>query len=95
MQLGFRRVHLLAAHELHLPRAFIHAHSVSTARHRELTFLFEPNHPRVHARLVVIDGNIITSRGAGTAIEFAAAVVKRLAGENAARDILARIQYQR
>lgn len=44
---------------------------------------------------VVEDGNIITSRGAGTSIEFAAAVVKRLAGENAARDILARIQYQR
>src|SRR6187401_2442531 len=43
---------------------------------------------------VVEDGNIITSRGAGTAIEFAAAVVKRLAGENAARDILARIQYR-
>ncbi len=42
---------------------------------------------------VVEDGNIITSRGAGTSIEFAAAVVKRLAGENAARDILARIQY--
>jgi len=43
---------------------------------------------------VVEDGNIITSRGAGTSIEFAAAVVKRLAGENAARDILARIQYR-
>ena len=44
---------------------------------------------------VVEDGNIITSRGAGTSIEFAAAVVKRLAGEDAARDILARIQYRR
>jgi 4-methyl-5(b-hydroxyethyl)-thiazole monophosphate biosynthesis len=44
---------------------------------------------------VVEDGNIITSRGAGTAIAFAAAVVKRLAGEDAARDILARIQYRR
>lgn len=44
---------------------------------------------------VVEDGNIITSRGAGTAIEFAAAIVKRLAGEDAARDILARIQYRR
>jgi 4-methyl-5(b-hydroxyethyl)-thiazole monophosphate biosynthesis len=43
---------------------------------------------------VVEDGNIITSRGAGTAIAFAAAVVKRLAGEDAARDILARIQYR-
>jgi 4-methyl-5(b-hydroxyethyl)-thiazole monophosphate biosynthesis len=44
---------------------------------------------------VVEDGNIITSRGAGTSIEFAAAVVKRLAGEEVARDILARIQYRR
>jgi protein deglycase len=44
---------------------------------------------------VVEDGNIITSRGAGTSIEFAAAVVRRLAGEDAARDILARIQYRR
>jgi protein deglycase len=43
---------------------------------------------------VVEDGNLITSRGAGTAIAFAAAVVKKLAGENAARDILARIQYR-
>jgi 4-methyl-5(b-hydroxyethyl)-thiazole monophosphate biosynthesis len=43
---------------------------------------------------VVEDGNIITSRGAGTAIAFAAAVVKKLAGEDAARDILARIQYR-
>jgi 4-methyl-5(b-hydroxyethyl)-thiazole monophosphate biosynthesis len=43
---------------------------------------------------VVDDGNVITSRGAGTAIEFAAAVVRKLAGEDAARDILARIQYR-
>jgi 4-methyl-5(b-hydroxyethyl)-thiazole monophosphate biosynthesis len=43
---------------------------------------------------VVEDGHIITSRGAGTSIEFAAAVVRRLAGENVARDILARIQYR-
>lgn len=43
---------------------------------------------------VVEDGNIITSRGAGTSIEFAAAVVKRLVGEDAARDILAHIQYR-
>jgi len=48
---------------------------------------------RYEAAAVVEDGNIITSRGAGTSIEFAIAVVRRLAGENAARDILARIQY--
>lgn len=48
---------------------------------------------RYEEAAVVEDGNIITSRGAGTAIEFAAAVVRRLAGEDAARDILARIVY--
>jgi 4-methyl-5(b-hydroxyethyl)-thiazole monophosphate biosynthesis len=50
---------------------------------------------RYEEAAVVKDGNIITSRGAGTSIEFAAAVVEKLAGENAARDILARIQYRR
>ena len=44
---------------------------------------------------VVEDGNLITSRGAGTSIDFAAALVRRLAGEDTARDILARIQYRR
>jgi 4-methyl-5(b-hydroxyethyl)-thiazole monophosphate biosynthesis len=43
---------------------------------------------------VVTDGDIITSRGAGTAIEFAAAIVSRLAGPARARDILAAIQYR-
>jgi 4-methyl-5(b-hydroxyethyl)-thiazole monophosphate biosynthesis len=45
-------------------------------------------------RAVVEDGNVITSRGAGTSIEFAAALVARLAGEDVARDILARIQHR-
>jgi 4-methyl-5(b-hydroxyethyl)-thiazole monophosphate biosynthesis len=45
-------------------------------------------------RAVVEDGNVITSRGAGTSIEFAAALIARLAGEDAARDILARIQHR-
>jgi 4-methyl-5(b-hydroxyethyl)-thiazole monophosphate biosynthesis len=43
---------------------------------------------------VVEDGNIITSRGAGTSIEFAAAIIRRLAGDAVADDILARIQYR-
>jgi 4-methyl-5(b-hydroxyethyl)-thiazole monophosphate biosynthesis len=42
---------------------------------------------------VVVDGNIVTSRGAGTAFDFAAEIVRRLVGEAAAADILARIQY--
>ncbi len=44
---------------------------------------------------VVVDGNVITSRGAGTAIAFAAAVVRRLVDDATADEILARIQYQR
>jgi 4-methyl-5(b-hydroxyethyl)-thiazole monophosphate biosynthesis len=58
-----------------------HAHEMKSCRYEESD--------------VVEDGNIITSRGAGTSIEFAAAVVRRLAGEDVARDILARIQYRR
>ena len=42
---------------------------------------------------VVVDGNVITSRGAGTAIEFSAAVVRFLVDDTTADDILARIQY--
>jgi 4-methyl-5(b-hydroxyethyl)-thiazole monophosphate biosynthesis len=36
---------------------------------------------------VVIDGTVITSRGAGTAGEFSAAVIGKLAGEEAAKDL--------
>jgi DJ-1 family protein len=38
-------------------------------------------------RTVVIDGNIITSQGPGTAISFALAIVSRLAGERTAEEI--------
>lgn len=41
---------------------------------------------------VVVDGNLITSRGAGTAIPFAAEIVSRLVGDEPAREILKAIQ---
>ena len=39
------------------------------------------------AERVVTDGRIITSRGAGTAMEFSLELVKKLAGEKAARQV--------
>ncbi len=42
---------------------------------------------------VVMDGNIITSRGMGTAIAFGAALVSVLVSEEAAEELLAAIQY--
>lgn len=43
---------------------------------------------------VVMDGNIITSRGMGTAIPFAAALVSVLLGDDAAEEQLKSIQYK-
>lgn len=42
---------------------------------------------------VVEDGPIITSRGAGTALEFGLALVRRLWGEARAREVAAAIMY--
>jgi 4-methyl-5(b-hydroxyethyl)-thiazole monophosphate biosynthesis len=36
---------------------------------------------------VVVDGNILTSRGPGTAAEFAVEIIRRLAGDEAAKDV--------
>ena len=58
-----------------------------------------PNHTNEMKRCiyvndaVVVDGNIITSRGAGTAIQFSAAVVRYLIDDKTADDILTRIQF--
>ena len=42
---------------------------------------------------VTVDGNIITSRGMGTAIAFAAAIIEKLAGSEKATAILNSIVY--
>ncbi len=43
---------------------------------------------------VVTDGIFITSRGAGTTIEFAAAIIERLKGKETAATVLKKIIYQ-
>lgn len=43
---------------------------------------------------VVVDDIFITSRGAGTTIEFAAAIIERFSGEAAAKEVLQAIIYQ-
>lgn len=43
---------------------------------------------------VVVDDIFITSRGAGTTIEFAAAIVERFAGKDIAKEVLEAIIYQ-
>lgn len=40
------------------------------------------------------DGNIITSRGMGTAVAFSAAILAKIAGEDTAKEILNKIVYR-
>ena len=42
---------------------------------------------------VVVDGNLITSRGAGTAVEFGLALIRHLEGENRAREVSEAIMW--
>ena len=42
---------------------------------------------------VVTDGNMITGKGMGTAIDFAAAIIEVLCGEEVAQKVLKAIQY--
>lgn len=44
---------------------------------------------------VAVDGNIITSRGLGTAIDFALAIVEILTDSNMAKQLAASIQYNK
>lgn len=43
---------------------------------------------------VVVDGNVITSRGLGTSIEFAAAIIGHFKGKEAAEKVLKAIVYK-
>ncbi len=43
---------------------------------------------------VVVDGNIITSRGMGTAIDFSLAIIRKLKGAEEAKRISDQIQYR-
>lgn len=46
------------------------------------------------ASAVVMDGNIITSRGAGTAVEFGLTLAELLAGSNTSREVSESIHFQ-
>lgn len=43
---------------------------------------------------IVVDGRIITGRGAGSAIEFGLTLIRALAGEQAAEEVRSDIHYQ-
>jgi protein deglycase len=60
---------------------------------RRFTAHFSVRETLVHAveARVVVDGNLITSRGAGTALDFGLALVARLAGQAAADRVAAEI----
>jgi 4-methyl-5(b-hydroxyethyl)-thiazole monophosphate biosynthesis len=49
---------------------------------------------RYSTERVVTDGNVVTSRGAGTAVEFAAELVRLLVGAETADDIMRRIVHE-
>ena len=51
----------------------------------------EPKAAAYSEERVVVDGKVITSRGAGTAEEFSLAIIEYLAGKEAAEDVRLRI----
>ena len=57
-------------------------------------FVDEMKNAELTDERVVIDGNIITSQGPGTAHEFAAAVISALKGDNSADELLKEMLYK-
>ena len=57
------------------------------------SFADELTNAKYTKKPVVVDGIFITSRGAGTTIEFAAAIIERFTDKATADDILAKIIY--
>jgi DJ-1 family protein len=53
----------------------------------------ELNHKNYSEESVVVDGNIITSRGAGTAIDFALKIIENLVSEKKAKEVAVEIVY--
>ena len=52
------------------------------------------NGARISEKHVCVDGNIITAKGAGVALEFALTLVEALKGEQTANDLRAAILYE-
>ena len=57
-------------------------------------FTVQDKLPNISEENVVVDGNIITSRGAGTAIPFALEIISQLAGKDSAEETARSICYE-
>jgi len=52
-----------------------------------------PELPDIQEQAVVVDGKVLTSRGAGTAVEFGLALIAALAGQEQADSVAASIHF--
>ena len=81
------------------PGVLAHAGLLDGPRGHQLPGLparrFGPRHPPARATPVVVDGKVVTSRGPGTAMEFALALIELLEGPEARRKVQERLQMTR